>query len=46
MIGWIKDSTGSYDVALTLVAAALIAGGLLGIAIVRTGVPALRLSKQ
>ncbi|NTJ67905.1 MFS transporter [Agrobacterium rhizogenes] len=46
MIGWIKDSTGSYDIALTLVAAALIAGGLLGITIVRTGVPVLRLSKR
>lgn len=36
-IGWIKDSTGTYDVALTLVATALIAGGVLGVAIVRTG---------
>lgn len=46
LIGWIKDSTGTYDVALTLVASALIAGGVLGIAIVRTGTPALRLSRQ
>ena len=46
LIGWIKDSTGTYDVALTLVASALIAGGVLGIAIVRTGNPALRLSRQ
>ena len=36
-IGWIKDSTGTYDVALTLVATALIAGGVLGVAIVRAG---------
>ncbi|WP_267554907.1 MFS transporter [Rhizobium rhizogenes] len=46
VIGWIKDSTGTYDIALTLVASALIAGGVLGIAIVRTGTPALRLSRQ
>jgi fucose permease len=35
VIGWIKDSTGSYDVALTLVASALIIGGLLGMALGR-----------
>ncbi|TXI02010.1 MAG: MFS transporter [Rhizobium sp.] len=46
VIGWIKDSTGSYDVALTVVAAALIAGGFLGIAIVRMSAPSLRLSRQ
>lgn len=35
MVGWIKDTTGSYDVALTMVAAALIAGGTLGITLVK-----------
>jgi cyanate permease len=35
VIGWIKDTTGSFDVALTLVASALIVGGVLGIALGR-----------
>ena len=31
VMGWIKDATHSYDYALLLVAAALLAGGLLGL---------------
>jgi MFS family permease len=31
VIGWIKDVTGSFDNALMLVAAALVAGGILGV---------------
>ncbi|MBR7654355.1 MFS transporter [Brucella oryzae] len=34
-IGWIKDTTNSYDLALTLVSAALIMGGLLGISLAK-----------
>ncbi|MCH4543332.1 MFS transporter [Ochrobactrum sp. POC9] len=34
-IGWIKDTTNSYDLALTLVSAALILGGLLGISLAK-----------
>lgn len=35
VVGWIKDTTGSYDIALTMVAAALIAGGILGVTLVK-----------
>lgn len=34
-IGWIKDTTNSYDLALTLVSAALILGGILGISLAK-----------
>ncbi|MEJ5020843.1 MFS transporter [Ochrobactrum vermis] len=34
-IGWIKDATNSYDLALTLVSAALILGGILGISLAK-----------
>lgn len=35
VMGWIKDATNSYDYALLLVAAALLAGGVLGVFIAR-----------
>jgi hypothetical protein len=35
-MGWIKDSTQSYDSALLMVAIALIAGGLLGLYLARS----------
>lgn len=35
MVGWVKDTTGSYDMALTMVAIALVAGGILGITLVK-----------
>jgi hypothetical protein len=41
-MGWIKDSTQSYDYALLLVSAALLAGGVLGLYLARkpSSVPA------
>ena len=33
VIGWIKDATGNFNIALLVVATALVAGGLLGIAL-------------
>lgn len=33
VIGWIKDATGNFNIALLVVAAALVVGGLLGIAL-------------
>lgn len=35
VIGWIKDSTGSFNIALLVVASALVAGGLLGTMLAR-----------
>jgi MFS family permease len=40
VMGWIKDSTGTYDYALLLVAAALVAGGVLGLYLARAPRPA------
>lgn len=40
VMGWIKDSTGSYDGALFLVAGALVVGGLLGVYLARAPRPA------
>ncbi|WP_258195056.1 hypothetical protein [Pseudomonas japonica] len=40
VMGWIKDSTGSYDYALLLVAGALLAGGVLGLYLARAPKPA------
>lgn len=40
VMGWIKDSTQSYDYALLLVAAALLAGGVLGLYLARAPRPA------